>query len=96
MLPISYWTNNIEFVCAKPMPVQGGISRRRRACLGVVLPASLGLKTVFPVGTLGHEWVPERTPEGAERSGALGAKRRVVRTGSRVTIVPTVGGLASM
>ena len=44
-----------------------------------------------PVGTLGHEWVPERTPEGAERSGALGAKRRVVRTGSRVTIVPTEG-----
>ena len=31
------------------------------------------LKECFPlVGTLGHEWVPERTPEGAERSGALG------------------------
>src|SRR5690348_14147717 len=35
---------------------------------------------------MGHEWVPERTPEGAERSGALQAKRRVVRTGSRGTI----------
>src|SRR5258705_10509442 len=32
-----------------------------------------GLKPCFPlVGTLGHEWVPERTPEGAKRSGALG------------------------
>ena len=47
------------------------------------------LKTVFPLETLGHEWVPERTPEGAERSGALAAKRRVVRTGSRGTIVST-------
>src|SRR5438876_11786400 len=34
---------------------------------------SLVLKTGFPlVGTLGHEWVPERTPVGAQRSGALG------------------------
>jgi len=32
-----------------------------------------GLKQCFPlVGTLGHEWVPERTPVGAKRSGALG------------------------
>jgi len=32
-----------------------------------------GLKQCFPlVGTLGHEWVPDRTPVGAERSGALG------------------------
>jgi hypothetical protein len=44
---------------------------------------------MFPLETLGHEWVPERTPEGAERSEALGAKRRVVRTGSRGTIVST-------
>src|SRR6185436_18850294 len=32
-----------------------------------------GVKQCFPlVGTLGHEWVPERTPGGAQRSGALG------------------------
>lgn len=44
-------------------------------------------KQGFPlVETLGHEWVPDRTPGGAERSGALEAKRRVVRTGSRGTI----------
>ena len=47
-------------------------------CMGSVLLSlpwfwSGGLKQCFPlVGTLGHEWVPERTPEGAERSGALG------------------------
>jgi hypothetical protein len=53
-----------------------------------------GLKQRFPlVGTLGHEWVPERTPEGAERSGALEAKRRVVRAGSRGTIGPQRGKL---
>ena len=40
---------------------------------------------MFPVETLGHEWMLE----GAERSGALGAKRRVVRTGSRGTIDST-------
>lgn len=45
--------------------------------------------SVFPVWTLGHEWVPERTPEGAERSVAVDAKRRLVRTGSRGTIVHT-------
>jgi len=37
------------------------------------------LKTVVPlVGTWGHEWVPDAHPKGAKRSGALGAKRRVV------------------
>jgi hypothetical protein len=33
--------------------------------------------------------VPERTPEEAERSAAVDAKRRLVRTGSRGTIVRT-------
>jgi hypothetical protein len=46
-----------------------------------------GLKQRFPlVGTLGHEWVPERTPEGAEWNGAVEATRRLVRAGSRGTI----------
>lgn len=48
-----------------------------------------GLKTVVPRMDIGTLVGPESTPEGAERSGALGAKRRVVRTGSRVTIVHT-------
>jgi hypothetical protein len=66
-------------------------------CIGSVLLSLLvvlvwGLKQCFPlVGTLGHEWAPERTPVGAKRSGALGAKRRVVRTGSRGTIGPERG-----
>jgi hypothetical protein len=36
------------------------------------MPVSFRVKKQwFPlVGTLGHEWVPERTPEGAQRSGA--------------------------
>ena len=39
-----------------------------RCSLGVGV---FDLKTLFPLaGTLGHEWVPERTPEGAKRSGA--------------------------
>jgi len=42
---------------------------------------------------LGHEWVPERTPGWAKRSGALEAKRRVVRAGSRGTIGPERGKL---
>ena len=47
-------------------------------CIGSVLLSLRvvlvwGLKQCFPlVGTLGHEWVPERTPVGAKRSGALG------------------------
>jgi len=40
---------------------------------------------------LGHEWVPERTPEGAKRSAAVEAKRRLVRAGSRGTIGPERG-----
>jgi hypothetical protein len=53
-----------------------------------------GLKQRFPlVGTLGHEWVPERTPEGAKRSAAVEAKRRLVRAGSRGTIGPERGEL---
>jgi len=42
---------------------------------------------------LGHEWVPERTPEGAKRSAAVEAKRRLVRAGSRGTIDPERGKL---
>ena len=47
-------------------------------CIGSVLLSLRvvlvwGLEQCFPlVGTLGHEWVPERTPVGAKRSGALG------------------------
>jgi len=60
------------------------VSRPAQCNLGI---ESLGLKTVFPlVGTLGHEWVPERTPEGAERSAARAAERSVVQTGSRGTL----------
>src|SRR6185295_2760926 len=68
-------------------------------CIGSVLLSLRvvlvwGLKQCFPlVGTLGHEWVPERTPVGAKRSGALGAERRVVRAGSRGTIGPSRGKL---
>jgi len=39
------------------------------------------------------EWVPERTPEGAKRSAAVEAKRRLVRVGSRGTIGPKRGKL---
>jgi hypothetical protein len=56
------------------------MSTDRVACMSIVgapfvsvVVGLLVLKTVFPlVGTLGHEWAPERTPAGAERSGALG------------------------
>ena len=56
-----------------------GMSTDRVACLSMIGAPfasvfwSGGLKQCFPlVGTLGHEWVPERTPVGAERNGALG------------------------
>src|SRR5437868_14956898 len=57
-----------------------GMSTDRVACLSMIGAPfvsswfwSGGLKQCFPlVGTLGHEWVPERTPVGAKRSGALG------------------------
>ena len=38
---------------------------------------------------MGDEWVPERTPEGAERSGALAAKRRV---GQRALVAESLYG----
>jgi len=40
----------------------------------------------FPLATITVGWVPDRTPAGPKRSGGLGAKRRVVRAGCRLTI----------
>ena len=66
------------------VPVPGTAVSRRRGALRLRV---FVLKQCFPlVGTLGHEWVPERTPEGAKRSAAVEAKRRLVRAGSRGTI----------
>jgi hypothetical protein len=41
---------------------------------------------IFPLATTTVGWVPDRTPAGPKRSGGLGAKRRVVRAGCRLTI----------
>ena len=41
---------------------------------------------IFPLATTTVGWVPDRTPGGPKRSGGLGAKRRVVRAGCRLTI----------
>ena len=56
-----------EFVSLRPFPLSA--SRRRINTLVVPRLKDFRFKC-FPVGTSGHEWVPERTPVGAKRSGA--------------------------
>ena len=48
--------------------------------------ASARQLAIFPLAPTTVGWVPDRTPAGPKRSGGLGAKRRVVRAGCRLTI----------
>ena len=76
-----------------------GMSGDGLLCLSIVLLLPLsclvfGLKTAFPPRKdVGTRVGARRTPEGAELSGAVEAKRRLVRVGSRGTIGPERGKL---